>query len=93
MQEALTLARELSEPHGLAHAFFFAAILHQLRREERLAQEYAEAAIAVSSEHGLVMYQAMATIMRGWALIDAGEQEEAIEQMRQGLAALSGDGR
>ena len=58
IQEALTLARELSEPHGLAHAFFFAAILHQLRREERMAQEHAEAAIAVSSEHGLVLYQA-----------------------------------
>ena len=58
MQEALTLARELSEPHGLAHAFFFAAILHQLRREARLAQERAEVAIAVSSEHGLMMYQA-----------------------------------
>ena len=40
---ALNLARELSEPHGLAHAFFFAAILHQLRREERMAQEQAEA--------------------------------------------------
>jgi len=54
-QEALTLARELSEPHGLAHALYFAAVLHHLRREARLAQERAEAAIAVSSEHGLVM--------------------------------------
>src|SRR5262249_25750552 len=30
MQKALTLAHELSEPHGLAHAYFFSAILHQL---------------------------------------------------------------
>ena len=92
MQEALTLARELSEPHGLAHALFFAAILHQLRREERMAQEHAEAAIAISSEHGLVMYQAQATITRGWALIEQGRQEEAIEQMRQGLAAYQATG-
>ena len=92
IQKALALARELSEPHGLAHALFFAAILHQLRREERRAQEHAEAAIAVSSEHGLVMYQAMATITRGWALIEQGRTEEAIEQMRQGLAALQATG-
>ena len=92
IQEALTLARELSEPHGLAHALFFAAILHQFRREERMAQEHAEAAIAVSSEHGLVMYQAMATITRGWALIEQGRAEEAIEQMRQGLAAHQATG-
>ena len=86
IQEALTLARELSEPLGLAHAHFFAAVLHQLRREERMAQEHAEAAIAVSSEHGLVLYEAMATTIRGWALGEQGRQEESIEQMRQGIA-------
>jgi predicted ATPase/DNA-binding winged helix-turn-helix (wHTH) protein len=92
MQEALTVAHELSEPHSLAHALFFASILYQLRREERLAQEHAEAAIAVSSEHRLALYQAHATISRGWALIDQGRQEEAIEQLRQGLAAQEATG-
>jgi DNA-binding winged helix-turn-helix (wHTH) protein/predicted ATPase len=92
IQEALTFARELSEPLGLAHALFFATILYQLRREERMAQEFAEAAIAVSTEHGLVLYQAMATITRGWALTEQGLQEEAIEQMRRGLAALQATG-
>ena len=92
IQEALTLARELSEPYGLAHALFFAAILHQLRQEERLSQEHAEAALAVSSEHGLMLYQAMATFTLGWALIEQGRPEEAIQQMRQGLAAQQATG-
>jgi predicted ATPase len=92
IQEALTLARELSEPLSLAHALLFAAILHQLRREEHLAQEHADAAFAVSSEHGLALYQAMATVMWGWALVKQGRHEEAIEQMRQGLAALQATG-
>lgn len=87
MQEALNLARELSEPHSLAQAFFFAGVLHQLRREERMAQEQAEAAIAVSREHGLVLYQAMSTATRGWALILQEQQEEGIAQMGDGLAA------
>jgi predicted ATPase len=87
IKEALTMARELSEPHGLAHAFLFAAVLHQLRRDVRMAQHFAEAVISVSSEHGLVMYQAHAMVMRGWTLIEQGRPEEAIEQMRQGLAA------
>jgi predicted ATPase len=87
-REGLTLARELIEPNGLAHALYFAAILHQLRGERRLAQENAEAAFAVSSEHGLAMYQTMAMIVRGWAIIEQGRPEEAIEQMREGLAAL-----
>ncbi len=92
MQEALTLARELSEPHSLAHALFFAAILYQLRRDEQMTQENSEAAIAVSSEHGLVLYQATAMITQGWALIKQGQQEEAVEKMRQGLAAHQATG-
>jgi len=92
MNGALTLAHELSEPHGLAHALFFAAILYQLRREPRIAQELAEEAVTVSSEHGLVLYEAMATTIRGWALNEQGRQEEGIEQMRQGIAANQATG-
>jgi DNA-binding winged helix-turn-helix (wHTH) protein/predicted ATPase len=87
MQEALSLAHELAEPHGLAHAFYFASILHHLRREEQLAQEYAEAAIKISSEHGLTLYQAMSTITRGWASFDQGSAEEGIQLICHGLAA------
>jgi predicted ATPase len=88
MKEALALARELNEPHGLAHVFFFASILHQLRGETAMAQEHAEAAIVVSKEHRLLMYQAMTTMTRGWALAQLGRLEEGIAQMRQGLAAI-----
>jgi predicted ATPase len=88
MQEALVLARELAEPHGLAHAHLFVGFLHQYRREERLAQVHAEAVLTIANEHGLVMYQAMATVLRGWALIYQERNEVAIEQMRHGLAAL-----
>ncbi|HSB28369.1 MAG TPA: AAA family ATPase [Pyrinomonadaceae bacterium] len=86
LHDGLSLARELAEPHGLAHSTLFAAILYQLRHEPRKAQEYAEAVITVSSEHGLVMYKAQATIIRGWALLDDRPAEEAIEEMLKGLA-------
>src|SRR5262249_5623029 len=65
----------------------FAAVVHQLRGEYRMAQERAEAAIAVSRDHGLMLYQASATIVRGWALIEQGRQDEAIRLIRQGVAA------
>ena len=47
--------------------------------------ERADAGIAVSIEYGLALYQATAMVTRGWALIDQGQAEEAIEQIRQGL--------
>jgi predicted ATPase len=92
MHEALTFARVLTEPHGRAHALFFAATLHQLRREPSKAREYAQAAITVSTEHGLMLYQAMARIVHGWTLIDEGRVQEAIQQIRQGIAAHQATG-
>jgi DNA-binding winged helix-turn-helix (wHTH) protein/predicted ATPase len=92
MQEAIDLARELCEPPGLAYACYFAAILHQLRREPQQAQEQAEAALAVDRTHGLTLYHAHAVITRGWALFEQGSRDEGIEQMRQGLAVHQATG-
>jgi DNA-binding winged helix-turn-helix (wHTH) protein/predicted ATPase len=92
IEEALSVAHKYSEPLGLAHALFFAATLYQFRRQDRLTLAFANAVIEVSREHGLVMYQAMASVMRGWALSGQGQQAEAIEQMRQGLIALQATG-
>jgi predicted ATPase len=71
----------------LAHALAFAAVFHQLRGERTTAQQYADEAIALSAEHGLPLYQAMARIVRGWALIGHGNDEQAAEEVREGLAA------
>ena len=87
MQEALTVARQVSEPHGLAHTLFFAAVLYHLRGEERPAIELAEASLALSIDYGLVIYQAASKVIRGWALNRQRRGEEAIEQMRLGIAA------
>jgi DNA-binding winged helix-turn-helix (wHTH) protein/predicted ATPase len=91
MQKALAVAQDLSEPQGLAHTFYFSAILHQLRREKRLAQEHAEAAVAISMKHRIPLYQAMATIVRSWASIEPGQQDE-VEELRRGLAEFDATG-
>jgi predicted ATPase len=92
VQEAVALARKLSEPHGLAHALLSAAVLHQLRREPRSARQYADEAVALSAGHGLGMYAAMAQILGGWALTGQGHDDDAAEQMRQGQAAWHSTG-
>jgi TOMM system kinase/cyclase fusion protein len=86
--EALALARERAHPHSLAAAFYFAAIVHQFRREGHPAQERAEAAITLATEQGSPHWLAYGTSMRGWALAEQDQGEEGIAQMRQGLAAL-----
>jgi predicted ATPase len=91
----LTLARELAHPFSLAYALFFAAVLHQFRREWHLAQERADAGLALGTEQGFALFVAGATTLRGWACAwrspapSAGQAqvEEGIAQMQQGLAA------
>ena len=92
IEEAVALADELREPQGLAHAFFFATVLHHLRRDLRMTEHYAEAVVDISREHGLVLYQAMATLMQGSTLSERGREREGIERMREGLAALDETG-
>jgi len=92
MDEAVALACELSEPQGLAHAQLFASIFHQLRRDEQMTQQYAEAVTEVSLEHGLVLYGAMANVMKGWTLSEQGCEREGIDKMRDGLAELEATG-
>jgi predicted ATPase len=66
-------------------------VLHRYRGEDRLAQERAEAAIAISSEHGLMMWQTFATFARGWAIMKQG-LEAPIEEIRYALSAYDATG-
>jgi predicted ATPase len=85
IHEALTLARELAHPDSLDWAFVGAAFVHQFRREGRLTQERAEAALALASEQGFALQLTRGTVMRGWALAEQGQGEEGITQLQEGL--------
>ncbi|MBI3800334.1 MAG: tetratricopeptide repeat protein, partial [Deltaproteobacteria bacterium] len=86
-QRALTLAHELARPFNLAAVLSFAVGFHQLRREGRATQERAEALITLSTDQGFAQYAAQGTIRRGWALVEQGQAEAGVAQIRQGLAA------
>jgi class 3 adenylate cyclase/predicted ATPase len=90
--EARALAERLASPVSVAASLVYAAMTHQFRREGRAAQERAEAAIALSEEHGLPQFLTVGTILRGWALAAQGAPDEGIAEMRQGLAARRDQG-
>ncbi len=85
--EALTLVQTLSHPPSLAYALGCAAVVHQLCGEGQVAQERAQAVIALSREQGFAFWVAMGTVLGGWALAEQEQREEGIAQMRQGLTA------
>ncbi|MCZ6872001.1 MAG: AAA family ATPase [bacterium] len=84
--EILALARGLTHPFSLARAQASMAMWHQFRRQKQTVQAYAEALIALSTEHEFVQYLAAGMILRGWALAAQGQVAEGIDQIRRGMA-------
>jgi predicted ATPase len=87
-QEAVTLAQQIAHPFSLGFALFYAAVLHQFRREMRTAQECAEATIILATEQGFPYWLAISAVMSGWALVQQGQTREGLEQMHQSMQAF-----
>jgi predicted ATPase len=91
-REAVALAEELEQPCSLATALHFAAVLRQYRREAPSVQGSAEAATAITTEHGISFWLAGSLVMSGWALAEQGSRASGIAQLRQGLTAWEATG-
>ena len=85
LDAALHLARELSHPFSLAFALYGAVLLHHHRREAPAVQEWAEATIAIATEHEFPQWLAPTLIFRGWAMAQQGQVQHGMAQMQQGL--------
>jgi tetratricopeptide (TPR) repeat protein len=86
--EAVVLAQELSSPLNLAMAKYAVGHQYLLRGEGRAAQSIAELLVALCSEQGFTHWLAGANRLRGWALTEQGNTEEALAQMRKHPASL-----
>ena len=92
LHEGLRLAQEGAHPFSLAFALSFAAQLYQRRRQVAQVQEWAEAAIAVATNHGFPFFRAWGMVLRGWSLTEQGQGEEGLAQLHQGLATWQATG-
>ena len=90
--EMVTFAHQMAHPYSLGYALNTAAMLHQFRREVRVTQERADAAIRLATDQGFPFYVAFGSILRGWALAQQGQVQEGIEQLHQGMRAWRATG-
>jgi predicted ATPase len=85
--EALALAQRSAHASSIVFALFFAAVLHQCRREAQQVREQAEEILRLATEQGFTQWVAGGTLLRGWALVQQRAVDEGIVQLRQGLNA------
>ena len=84
-QNALTLAEKLGHPYTLTIALAGITLQYVDRREPELVLFHSEPLERISEEHGFLLWQAMAAILRGWAMAMLDRTEEGVTLIQRGL--------
>jgi predicted ATPase len=92
VQEALTLAHELSHPFSLAFAWAQGTWVYQFCRDVPTVHKQTEAAVTLSTEQGFPFWAALGMSLRGWALAMRGQGEEGMAKVRQGITSYRATG-
>jgi class 3 adenylate cyclase/predicted ATPase len=88
IDEALTLARQVSHPISTAAAANIASWVYQHLRDWQAVREHADAAAALSTEREFEFWAAMGVVGQASAMVGQGLVEDGITRLRTGLASL-----
>ncbi|HVJ58705.1 MAG TPA: protein kinase [Terrimicrobiaceae bacterium] len=90
--EAISVAKEFQDRHGLAVALFHAAVLayreHNLNEVESLASELVE----LSTRQNFAHFVAVGTVLLGWARSAGGNTSQGISWIQDGMERLRTSG-
>ena len=86
--EAMALADRLGRPFTIAHAAAFGAFLYVLNDEWSEAARFATRAVDLSDEYGFPLWSGSALVSRGRVLVEQGEGERGLAEIREGLDVL-----
>jgi predicted ATPase/class 3 adenylate cyclase len=84
----LRAARELSNPHTLAHALALACRHHSMLGETAALDQATEELAALAAEHRFPFYAAAGQIYRGWVLSAGPDVARGIGVLREGMATF-----
>jgi predicted ATPase len=92
-REALTYARELSNPYILAFALHVNCVFQQLRGDREALMTRSEELVAIATEQAFPHFVATGTFFRSWAWFMAcGPTDEIIRDLHQALEAKRATG-
>ena len=91
-RKSFVLAQTLGQPNSLVWAHLAAGIMYQLLRDVHRSLEQWDAAIQLSTEHGLTQPLVWAKPWHGWIQVKLGRRPEGITEIREGLATLQAMG-
>lgn len=93
IEDALSIARRLSHPYTLGFALNAAIWIHHQRRERQAAQDRVEKLLALATEQEHRRWLRLTNFLLGWLMVEQGQCEWGLAQMRQGESELGTEGR
>ena len=85
MAEAISLAKELNDMHGLAVALYYAAHLAHYERNPAEAERLASDLIELSTRRNFALWLAVGEVFRGWARSASGNTAEGLSWIEDGI--------
>ena len=85
MAEAIALAKEVNDMHGLAFVLCYAALLGYCKRNPVEVERLASDVIELSTRHHFARWLVIGSIFRGWARSASGNSKEGISWIEDGI--------
>ena len=85
MTEAISLAKELNDMHGLAVALYFAGFLAHFEHNHAEVERLASDLIELSTRQTFATFLPVGAILRGWAHSASGDTAEGISWIEDGI--------
>ena len=85
--EAARIGKDRNHPFSDAVLLHFKTMLYQHQGEVEKVETTATEMLQICQEHGFSLWEAAATVMKGWALTAQNRSEEGISMIRKGIAA------
>ena len=85
IEEAISLAKQLNDMHGLAVVLSWGALLAHCERSAAEVERFASALIELSTRHSFAHWLPFGEVLRGWALSASGNTAEGLSWIEGGI--------
>jgi predicted ATPase len=83
LAEAISLAKELNDTHGLALALFWAAVVGHFECNPDAVEHVASDLVELSTRQSFAFWLAAGSVLRGWAQSASGQAAEGISRIQK----------
>ena len=89
VRESIVLGETLDHLPSLLHSLWFATSVYFLRRQAADVLACSARLLALGSEHGLKLYEAIGGVFHGWALIQQLDAQAGLAELRAAVATYA----